>query len=119
MRRVAAVVALALTLIVGVLVGTAYASTTTTLGSTGVTVTRAQQDYTSPSWGFNIAFFVECPSGTKLLGGGAWARHSGSEFIPMKGSWPDDSTGKWYVVYDIPNTPSVEVHVFATCADLN
>lgn len=118
-KRLIALVALVATLVTGVMVGTAYAATTTPLGSTGITVTRAQQDYTSPAWG-EMSYFVECPTGTKVLGGGGWARINGTAFWPLKGSWPDDSNGRWYTVFDLPQSFSTaEVHVFATCASLN
>jgi len=108
--------ALVVVLVVGVAVGTAYASTSADLGGFSLDVKQITETYTSPPTGAQM-YKAQCPSGYKPIGGGGLAYLSNSR-TPLLASIPyDDGNLGWAVTYDVPAS-TWTVLVYATCMNI-
>ena len=92
----------------GVIAGTASASQSSSSRTPKVRVV----DRFRSSYGNFTRLEVDCPSGSRLSGGGAEAL--GSNAI-LNGSFPNDSGTGWIADGHQPGVPSVGLHVFAVC----
>ena len=88
-----------------------WAGTTSTVGSTGFTVSRVSETYTAPM-GSSANYFAECPSGSKVLSGTIYATSGAGSITSF---WIDDSTNRFYGRWGVPNIAPATLEVTATC----
>lgn len=111
--RVAAIVGLVVALVLGVLVGTAYASTTDELGGFSVDFKQVTETHSSPASGA-MMYKAQCPAGYSPIGGGGHAYETNNRTSLLVSAPYDDGNKGWGVMYNVPSS-SWTVLVYATC----
>ena len=87
------------------------AGTSSTVGSTGLTVTRIVETVSAPM-GSSADYAATCPTGSKVLSG-TIRPTSGGGSVPY--FWIDESSNSFKARFTVPNIAPATLEVTATC----